>query len=43
MLRQTEILSPEKIRLYGWEIIETMGGGRGPEQNLQQNNALHLE
>lgn len=35
MLRKTEILSPEKIRLYGREIIETISGGRGSEQNLQ--------
>ncbi len=35
MLRKTETLSPEKIRLYGREIIETMSGGRGSEQNLQ--------
>lgn len=35
MLRETEIISPEKIRLYGREIIEAMGGGRGPDQNLQ--------
>jgi ribonuclease D len=31
MLRETEILSPEKIRLYGWEIIETITDGKGPE------------
>jgi ribonuclease D len=35
MLRKTEMLSPEKIRLYGREIIETISGGRGSEQNLQ--------
>ena len=35
MLRKTGTLSPEKIRLYGREIIETMSGGRGSEQNLQ--------
>jgi len=35
ILRKTEILSPEKIRLYGREIIETIAGGRGSEQNLQ--------
>lgn len=31
MLRETEILSPEKIRLYGREIIETITDGKGPE------------
>ncbi|MGZ3597554.1 MAG: ribonuclease D [Syntrophales bacterium] len=31
MLRQTEILSPEKIRLYGREIIEAIAGGRASE------------
>ena len=31
MLRNTEILSPEKISLYGREIIEAMEGGRGRE------------
>jgi ribonuclease D len=35
MLRKTEILSPEKMRLYGREIIDTISGGRGSEQNLQ--------
>ncbi|MGO9137825.1 MAG: ribonuclease D [Syntrophales bacterium] len=30
MLRQTEILSPEKIRLYGREIIETITGTAEP-------------
>ena len=35
MLRKTGTLSPEKIRLYGREIIETISGGRGSEQNLQ--------
>jgi ribonuclease D len=31
MLRETEILSPEKIRLYGREIIEAITGCRGSE------------
>ena len=35
MLRDTNILSPEKIRLYGREIIEAMGGGRASEQDLR--------
>ncbi|MGC9976613.1 MAG: ribonuclease D [Syntrophales bacterium] len=35
MLRKTEILSPEKIRLYGREIIEAVSSDRGSEQNLQ--------
>jgi ribonuclease D len=35
MLRKTEILSPEKMRLYGREIIDTISGGRGSEQNIQ--------
>jgi ribonuclease D len=35
MLRETEILSPEKIRLYGREIIDTISVGRGSEQELQ--------
>ena len=43
MLRKTEILSPEKIRLYGREIIETIGGDRMSEQRLQEDSALHLE
>ena len=35
MLRDTNIISPEKIRLYGREIIEAMGGGRASEQDLR--------
>jgi ribonuclease D len=35
MLRETNILSPEKIRLYGREIIEAMGGGRASEHDLR--------
>jgi ribonuclease D len=35
MLRGTEMLSPEKIRLYGREIIEAIGGGRASEQDLR--------
>ena len=31
MLRNAETLSPEKISLYGREIIEAIGGGRGRE------------
>ena len=33
MLRKTEILSPEKIRLYGREIIEAISGDIRSEQN----------
>jgi len=35
MLRKTEILSPEKIRLYGREIIETINDIKQSAQNLQ--------
>src|SRR5271157_1831012 len=35
MLRETEILSPEKIRFYGREIIEAVTGGRVSEQDLR--------
>jgi ribonuclease D len=35
MLRETNILSPEKIRLYGREIIGSVTEGRASEQDLR--------
>jgi ribonuclease D len=35
MLRDSEILSPEKMNLYGREIVETISGGRGSAQDFQ--------